>query len=555
VGRGGDETGEGGGVTYRFRDCERCGASLNLHPVRHIEHGELSACVDVEVADLVLACWQAGIATTESCQDYQELPPGAWLAPDDRHLVFLSLPMADAERFANVLLHTGDEALYGRMFGLDAGDAWDEPTLIPGEELYRPRVQIRVAFEVSYVFPQAEVPLLISRLRAWTTSQHGEGSAGKPRMLVGPTAASSVHVQEARGEGRLAQHRWLAARPQHQADGLAAWWQEGYPWVPGDNAPLTVQEARLLLGESTWVTVCADLHAIQAPLVVTQVEVVDVLEHSTGPDDVPWVRVAADGMVFGIHLSDLAWLRLGVWGLTDAPPEQSEAETQFQPLFGVHTAPSRRAREYFETLVGLAQARRFSEPLAIAMSLALRRLLTELTELDGDLDEVWWGDTSETTDGDVLITTTKHTIAGVSEVWQLRAALPSDHSARRWVQTMLVDLVDRILDDCDLGAWWAERSRGRVQRLARLTTISGLIDARRRQLQLTRQQLAAAADVHNNSVVHWELGDTQPAQRTIPRLARGLRLPTTLVVDARNGVRHPETWPLPNDVDQRKRLA
>jgi hypothetical protein len=153
-------------VGYRFRDCPECDGRPSLHPVRHIQHGKLAACVDVEVGDLVLACWQAGIATTESCQSYQDQPGGP-PAPPGTELVLLSLPMADAERFANALLHSGDRALHQRMFGVDAPDGWELPMLIPGEEVFWPGREIRLAFAVAYVFPRAEVPLLTGRLHAW----------------------------------------------------------------------------------------------------------------------------------------------------------------------------------------------------------------------------------------------------------------------------------------------------------------------------------------------------------------------------------------------------
>jgi hypothetical protein len=113
------EPSDGGAITYRFRRCERCGGQANEHPVRHIEHGARSACVDVEIADLVLACWQAGIATSESCQSH-----GKGLGT---RLVFLSMPMVAAERFANALLHTGDTALYWRMFDPTTPGRWPAP--------------------------------------------------------------------------------------------------------------------------------------------------------------------------------------------------------------------------------------------------------------------------------------------------------------------------------------------------------------------------------------------------------------------------------------------
>jgi hypothetical protein len=45
------EPSDGGAITYLFRCCECCGGQANEHPVRHIEHGTRSACVDVEIAD------------------------------------------------------------------------------------------------------------------------------------------------------------------------------------------------------------------------------------------------------------------------------------------------------------------------------------------------------------------------------------------------------------------------------------------------------------------------------------------------------------------------
>jgi hypothetical protein len=164
------EPSDGGAITYRFRRCERCGGQANEHPVRHIEHDARSACVDVEIADLVLACWEAGIATSESCQSHGKRS-GA-------RLVFLSMPIVAAERFANALLHTGDTALYWRMFDPTTPDRWPAPSLTGGLRRYRPGNEIRLAFHVGYVFPFAEVPLLISRLRAWNVSHEREMPVG-----------------------------------------------------------------------------------------------------------------------------------------------------------------------------------------------------------------------------------------------------------------------------------------------------------------------------------------------------------------------------------------
>lgn len=104
-----------------YRDCEACGGRSSEHPTRHIEFGVQSACVDDQLADLIVACWRAGITTTESCQDF-------WFdyMGDDRPEpeVFLSFGAAED------LVHFGDALLRGD----DTRDPWSdaEPRPWPG---------------------------------------------------------------------------------------------------------------------------------------------------------------------------------------------------------------------------------------------------------------------------------------------------------------------------------------------------------------------------------------------------------------------------------------
>jgi DNA-binding XRE family transcriptional regulator len=376
-------------------------------------------------------------------------------------------------------------------------------------------------------------------------------------MVVGPTTATSTVVRDERSWARGAQRHWLAARPARAADGLRPRWLDGYPWIPGDDPTSTLEEARLLLGDGGRVTICADLDEDEAPLVVTQVHVLDIHAHSTGPTNTPWLRVSEAGTVFGVAFADIAWLRSGSWGLDGQPGDPEPDPATRPPPFPIRTAPSRHAREAFETLVGVAQARYFSEHVAITMSRALQRLLAQLTDLgEGDLEEIWSGEGSGTSDGGTLITSSESTIRGAVAVWRLRADFPSDNAARVWACGLLADLIDRILldDAYDIGVWWADAIRERTRRLGQLTTLTGLLAARRRQLRLTREGLAAAAGVHVNSVAHWELGDSQPARQTLPRLARGLQLPQAALADALAGIRDQYVWPLP-DVEEGARLA
>lgn len=56
----------------------------------------MAACIDEEVADLVLACWERGIRTTESCQGDGEEP------------TFLSFErVEDLVRFATLVIEGG----------------------------------------------------------------------------------------------------------------------------------------------------------------------------------------------------------------------------------------------------------------------------------------------------------------------------------------------------------------------------------------------------------------------------------------------------------------
>jgi hypothetical protein len=135
---------------------------------------------------------------------------------------------------------------------------------------------------------------------------------------LGRTKAATSHVRQGRAAARAAQVRWRASRPQHQqvAGDLPVVWHAGYPWVPSADPATSLEELRLLLGgrDDVTVTVCADLPLAGQPLAVTVVCVVDVLDHSTGPQDLPWFRVIGDGVLFGIMLQNVAWIRSGYWG-------------------------------------------------------------------------------------------------------------------------------------------------------------------------------------------------------------------------------------------------
>lgn len=51
-----------------------------------------------------------------------------------------------------------------------------------------PGAHIRVAFRVCYVFPHAEAPLLISRLRGWSVSRARELPVERTELNIAPGA-------------------------------------------------------------------------------------------------------------------------------------------------------------------------------------------------------------------------------------------------------------------------------------------------------------------------------------------------------------------------------
>jgi hypothetical protein len=53
-----------------YFDCHACGGQRSIHPTRHIHLGGQAACVDEGIAEFVFACWQVGLQTRESCQNF-----------------------------------------------------------------------------------------------------------------------------------------------------------------------------------------------------------------------------------------------------------------------------------------------------------------------------------------------------------------------------------------------------------------------------------------------------------------------------------------------------
>lgn len=145
--------------------CE-CGHP-GYHPMVHLTLGDTSACVDVEISELVLACWELEIQTAESCQDFLD-PHGDDVAPE----MFLSFrTMADHLLFATFVIEGGPPTpMFERVIGIAPrgdGPEWDmairlDTAAWDGAEPADPPL---AGVSPTVTFPPADMAETVSRLR------------------------------------------------------------------------------------------------------------------------------------------------------------------------------------------------------------------------------------------------------------------------------------------------------------------------------------------------------------------------------------------------------
>lgn len=135
--------------------CVTCGYRSREHDSLHlVRHGN-PVHIDVQMVELIQACWEAGIETTESCE-------GFWEDQRDDEDVFISFDhVSDYVLFAESILRGGPRDAFGDDVALNwdwschpiEWDATkDEPTVVPG-------------MFCSVVFPLSDVPEAVVRLR------------------------------------------------------------------------------------------------------------------------------------------------------------------------------------------------------------------------------------------------------------------------------------------------------------------------------------------------------------------------------------------------------
>jgi Helix-turn-helix len=171
----------------------------------------------------------------------------------------------------------------------------------------------------------------------------------------------------------------------------------------------------------------------------------------------------------------------------------------------------------FELLVGLRQHSSSTSETSTAIDRHLQVLLYRLFGLlEVELEEVWFGEHAHQRVSDETFQ-----LQGAAHRWELAASGCSDPEARRWACGLLADCANRIylrgveneytwrLFDAQLRA----ELQHRLHELGAIGTLAGLLRSRRRELRLSLERLGALAEVHPNSLRHWERGAApQPAK-------------------------------------------
>lgn len=179
---------------------------MRTHPAVTVAHGELAAEVDVELAPLIGAAWEAGMVTIHSCQDVGENVAG--LAEHLPHLDELvrretgraSIGFASAGglvAFCETVANAGPrDGLYERMVHWATPDAWqlvvalqdrglveeELPAAVDGTPLTRFET---ASFQVR--FPRSDIAEVTERLR-----RHNRGD----RVALGRPDWTAITVPE-----------------------------------------------------------------------------------------------------------------------------------------------------------------------------------------------------------------------------------------------------------------------------------------------------------------------------------------------------------------------
>jgi hypothetical protein len=112
------------------------------HPQVQIRHGWNVASVDEGMAEVILACWRAGVETLHSCQDTRVSESvGTW--------AYIHFPAVSADKFLRRMMH--DEEIADHIMWPEWAEELED-LLLDGGELTDEQCAAMDAFEATYLW-------------------------------------------------------------------------------------------------------------------------------------------------------------------------------------------------------------------------------------------------------------------------------------------------------------------------------------------------------------------------------------------------------------------
>jgi hypothetical protein len=170
--------------------------SENLHPVRRVTVGDLSADIDEELTPIIEVVWRLGLTTWTSCQNAGEsnagwpkkLPHMAPIVAAQMGWSYIDFPIDDGLTFLTALAQAGPrDAFYLRMAHWAAPDSWDVSARPMDRALSDQLQESKFALRLLLVrFPSYDRAEILRRLTAY---EAGDLTAPRPidRSSMSPT--------------------------------------------------------------------------------------------------------------------------------------------------------------------------------------------------------------------------------------------------------------------------------------------------------------------------------------------------------------------------------
>jgi hypothetical protein len=155
---------------------------VNVHPLKTVTVGEMSAEIDEMLAPVIEATWRAGIHTLTSCQDAGEsneswieiLPHMADYVAKHRGWAFIDFDLDDGLAFLGALARSGTrDAFYVRMVHWAAPDAWRINAKPFDRAMFNEKLPSSFQLRMLQVtFPQYDIPEIVRRLEEHAAGRH-----------------------------------------------------------------------------------------------------------------------------------------------------------------------------------------------------------------------------------------------------------------------------------------------------------------------------------------------------------------------------------------------